>query len=381
MVSGERDWARHDVGVFAGGDTGIGVVPGNKGHDHADHAGGALDPVAARELRNGEKQKGGAQQKEEREEGERGLEGQHGEHVGENGPGQKVDAYGVDELGLRGGVGVLDAEPRDVDGAVGEPEAAVGAEGGGAEGVFHGHLPHAGGKLDEAAVEHGEGDGDVGDGHAAGAAVVHGQHEGRQGEGGEAERRGVGELVGGRGREAGVEGAAEGLVKVGLEELLTPDVDVLVVLTGGADALDVLAAALGVGCAGRRRRLGEAVVDVVFFHAIGGHWGAALRCARAAVYIRRFVAPLPRRPTSVGRPSNNSTPLQTLTAVSTRRAPPISQVRLYSGVHVGRLPPLRPPLAAAPCGAGRAASAGLYRFHSSIYTASLSPAEGEITLA
>jgi len=80
-----------------------------------------------------------------------------------------------------------DVEAGDEYNAEGQPEAAVGGEGGGTKGVPGCEFPHAGQELDETAVEQGETDDDIGGYNGRGTGIVDGKDKGGQSESAEAE--------------------------------------------------------------------------------------------------------------------------------------------------------------------------------------------------
>lgn len=80
---------------------------------------------------------------EQGEEGDGGAQRTDQEEEGEDEPAYEVQTELVGEgVGARGREGFFDLETaRGQDDGEGDPEAAVGGEGGGAEGVAHGHFP------------------------------------------------------------------------------------------------------------------------------------------------------------------------------------------------------------------------------------------------
>ena len=90
-----------------------------------------------------EQQKRQIQREEEGEEGHGGAEGADQQDEGEDEPAHQIEAEFVHErVGVRRRQRVFDLKPAGgQDYAKGDPEAAVGGEGRGAEGVAYGHFP------------------------------------------------------------------------------------------------------------------------------------------------------------------------------------------------------------------------------------------------
>lgn len=187
-----------EVGVV--GNTGEHVVPREEGSRNAKGTTGQAevggDGVAGVLLAEGEEEEGQVEDNEETGKGDGGAEGEEGEEGGEDEPAVKVEGKDrVEAADARRLVGVrLDnAKSRGEDDAEGDPEATVGAERSGTEGVADGHLPHAGEELDETAVAVGERDDQVGLGDVEGADVDAREYKGGEGKGAETERGGVGD--------------------------------------------------------------------------------------------------------------------------------------------------------------------------------------------
>ena len=153
------------------GNTGKHVVPSQERGDESETAAGDTHVRRCRRVRDlvldGEEQEGQVEGEEEGEEGHGRPQREHEHAEGEEEPRPQVQRErGVEAAHARRGVGVgvHDAKRGGQDDAEGDPEAAVGGEGGGAKGVADGHFPHACEELDQAAVGVGEADDDVGGG-------------------------------------------------------------------------------------------------------------------------------------------------------------------------------------------------------------------------
>ena len=156
-----------------------------------------FEAVRALELGDGEQDEG------EREEGEEGdqcdvcSQRPDPHHECDERPSEEEDPERRPQvLGVQS-VSVLDAEPRDEDCGVREPEGAIRAEGGGCERVPEPELPHAREHLRDAAVEERHADDGVGGRRrldAPDAGVVARQHERRRAEGEEPQRDRAGGL-------------------------------------------------------------------------------------------------------------------------------------------------------------------------------------------
>ena len=106
--------------------------------------------------RDGQQEEGHGKTAQDAEDDEVGPEGAEEEDQGEEAPHDEVHAQG-DGVGPGfAGVGRPDAEGGDEEHGVGEPEGAVAAVQGGAEGVADAELHHARGELGGAAEEDGE---------------------------------------------------------------------------------------------------------------------------------------------------------------------------------------------------------------------------------
>lgn len=128
------------------------IVPRHERRKHAERAAGDLEVAAGRRVAHAvgvvlarEEEEGQVQGEEEREEGHGRLEGAQEQDGGEDEPaGQEEADRGLDVVRVGGiwprfgqdlpGLGCLEE-------GVGDPEAAVGGEGGGTEGVADGHFP------------------------------------------------------------------------------------------------------------------------------------------------------------------------------------------------------------------------------------------------
>jgi hypothetical protein len=85
-------------------------------------------------------------------------QGAEPDHESEKGPSEEEYAKSASHFFLVKHIAIEDAEPRDQDGSIGEPEGAVGREGRGTEGVPGLELPHANQKLGDATIEDGKAD-------------------------------------------------------------------------------------------------------------------------------------------------------------------------------------------------------------------------------
>lgn len=128
-----------------------GVVPRRKRGQHAERAAADLQvaadgdvPVGEGVVLAGEEEEAEVEGEEEEEEGDGGPHRAEEEHGGEDEPAGQEEADGRVVVREVGGVGPVrggDAPVGREQDAVGDPEAAVGREGGGAKGVAYGHLP------------------------------------------------------------------------------------------------------------------------------------------------------------------------------------------------------------------------------------------------
>lgn len=100
-----------------------------------------LTGILELEVTDSEEEEGEIQGEEEQEEGDGGAQGAQQEDGSEDEPAGEVEADGVVEVVLVS-VGLADGEATGCqDDGEGDPEAAVGGEGGGTEGVANGHFP------------------------------------------------------------------------------------------------------------------------------------------------------------------------------------------------------------------------------------------------
>src|SRR5579875_3120165 len=187
--SGAGEDGQHDPLEGAVGDDRERRVPGEQGGDDAEvaadvreHGGVGRGADAEREEREG-------QEREHRDEGAVRPRRRHGHVERED---AERDEEDTDALAAGGDVALRRDEVPER-----EPEAAVGAERGRAEGVLVRELPDAGDELAEAAVEGGEAE-HRGAGGRDDAGVREAQHERGERERGEAERAGIGERDDGR---------------------------------------------------------------------------------------------------------------------------------------------------------------------------------------
>src|SRR5579859_123631 len=131
------------------------VPRGNRGRD-AQPATSFDDVGAARTLQETDAQhdKGDEQQHEHKRRRAVGAERSEHHDTSEYAPGNQIPS---DRGTRRAGLGSeVDAEPGNEERGEGEPERAVGAKGGGAEGIAAAELPHAGQQLRGAAIENGQ---------------------------------------------------------------------------------------------------------------------------------------------------------------------------------------------------------------------------------
>lgn len=132
------------------GNTGKGIVPRHERSKQAEvtaglDRGSVGNTLGGLEVADGEQEEGHVEEEEQQEEGDGGAQGAEHEDGGEDEPAREEEAKGVGEVVGAGGLGGVRADDVEAaggqDDGEGEPEAAVGGERGGTEGVANSHFP------------------------------------------------------------------------------------------------------------------------------------------------------------------------------------------------------------------------------------------------
>lgn len=213
LGASEGDDGKGDVGGLGGVETSSASVVGDHGGDNAECTTSLVDDSVASELSSSEEDEGDEQEEEHGGKGDGGLVGGEEHDEGEDEPGDQVDAQCAREFLRLALVRSQDTAGWPEDQSEGEPETAIGREGGSTEGVAGGELPHTSEKLAQSSHTECHANNHVWCGDATSANIVERQDQSGRGEREESQWGGVAELavVDGEARLAVGEGMGKGL--------------------------------------------------------------------------------------------------------------------------------------------------------------------------